>query len=158
MAKINYSCNHGNRDPNLQLLCTIIINCKAMENYTELNNKYTELNNKYTELNNKYTELQKEHTNLQHNYSENTIIQSMNDMKKRYDDLVSQTVPLYRYEHSQKSLKHIQKKCSAINYFLEHVLKQLKKLDSFLPPNNENNLYKIQFEIITIMDMLEQDN
>ena len=115
----------------------------------ECDAKLHELQQNYTDLKNMYTELQLK-------YSENTIIQSMNDMKEQYNQLLKETVPLYRYEHMSKKHDFLERKCQAVGVLLDHILKQLKKLDHVIHSSSENDLFKVQFEVITTREILDE--
>lgn len=109
---------------------------------------------KYMEQN--YNNLKHMYTELQVKYSENTIIQSMNDMKEQYNQLLKETVPLHRYNHLTKKHDYLEKKCQAVGYLLDHILRQLKKFENIIPNTSENDLFKVQFEVITTREIIEE--
>ncbi|NBP13203.1 hypothetical protein EBU95_02265 [bacterium] len=120
-----------------------------MEHICECDTQLQELQKNYKDLKTMYNELQLK-------YTENTIIQSMNDMKEQYNQLLKETVPLYRYEHMCKKHEFFERKCQAVSVLLDHILKQLKKLDYIIPKLSENDLFKVQFEIITTREILDE--
>lgn len=102
-------------------------------------------------------EIESKYNCLQKDYSENTIIQSMNDMKERYEQLMLNTVSRYRYENLLKKYNCYSKKICTINILLHHTMKRLKILEQNALDGNEMDLYRIEFELLTIKEILEDE-
>ena len=65
--------------------------------YENLKTQYENLMADYDILKRDYQNLQSEHGKLKTEFSENIIIQSMNEMKERYERLVQSSVPNHKY-------------------------------------------------------------
>lgn len=66
------------------------------------------------ELTEKYNDLLKENELLKNELKENTIVESMNDMKKQYEHLRNTTVPFEHYDHVKNMLKQTIKLLNSI--------------------------------------------
>jgi|UniRef100_A0A6C0DUN8 hypothetical protein len=102
------------------------------------------------EIENNYKELQRE-------YSENIIIQSMNEMKERYEQLMLDTVSKYRYENLLQKYNCYSKKINAVNVLLHHIMKQLKVIEHHALDGYEMDVYRIKFELLSIKEILEDE-
>lgn len=102
-------------------------------------------------------DLESKYKRLQNDYSENTIIQSMNEMKERYDKLMLETVPKYRYEILLKKYNSHLKKINAVNVLLHHVIKRLKVIEQNALDGYEMDVYRIEFELLSIREILEDE-
>lgn len=102
-------------------------------------------------------ELESKYKKLQLEYSENTIIQSMNDMKKRYEQLITSTVSKYKYDILTKKLNDQSKKIYTTVVLTDHILKRLKLLEQYINEGVEMDLYRIEFELLTIKEILEDE-
>lgn len=105
-------------------------------------------------LREKLDKLQCKYDLLEIEYSENMIIQSMNEMKQRYDTMIKSTVPLYKYKLLTEKHNELIKNYSGCNVLLEHVLKILKSIENNVICD-KNALFKAELELLTIKDILE---
>jgi hypothetical protein len=126
-----------------------------MEKKIEIENE--QLKTKYEKLKKENDELEVKYKKLQNDYSENIIIQSMNDMKRRYDELVTNSVSKYKYESVVKRSNNYYKKICTTVVLLNHIMKRIKLLEQHTFDSGEIDLYRIDFEILTIIEILEDD-
>jgi phage-related minor tail protein len=115
----------------------------------ELAEKLQELTIQHEELLNRYNE-------LQHEYSENTIIQSMHDMKERYERLVDTTVPNYKYELVEAENTKMRNHIIATRVNIEYILKLAGQLELKMLSSERHDLYKIQVHLTSISEMLDE--
>jgi nucleotidyltransferase/DNA polymerase involved in DNA repair len=99
--------------------------------------------------------LQNELDDLRHEYSENTIVQSMNDMKDRYEELVSTTVSLYKYENLKKKHTAVYRTVLGITILNNHIKKIVEELETRFTYERYNMLTRIKSDIITINEIIE---
>ena len=109
----------------------------------------------YERLLKKYNNLHKMYTDLQHEYSENVIVQSMNDMKRRYDELMENTVPTYKYNLAVEQKKHMLESIIGSCVIIDHVKRELKKVETETLLDRTNRLFKVQLELIMLKDILK---
>lgn len=123
-----------------------------------MSNSKIELELQLQNLQKEKDELERKYKKLQHDYSENTIIESMNDMKKRYDHLITSTISKYKYDIlAKKSIDQSKKICTTI-VLTDHILKRLKILEQYISEGVEMDLYRIEFELLTIKEILDDGN
>jgi CO dehydrogenase/acetyl-CoA synthase delta subunit len=135
-----------------------------LSQYTDLQKEFEEFKEdyknmsiekiKYDELKIEYDELKIEYDNLKTEYSENVIIQSMNDMKSRYERLIESTVPKYKYNMLLEKYNYLIKYFTAATVLLEHVNKNIKKIDK-ASYTQDKLLKQIEMEIQTTKSILE---
>jgi hypothetical protein len=111
---------------------------------------------KYTFILDKYIKLFRKYKDLKLEYSENTVIQSMNDMKERYEQLQRETVSLYRFNELQQKYKKQSKVINAVLVILENTSKRLRNLDSFLHTDRQKEVYRCEIELLIINELLEE--
>lgn len=128
--------------------------CRLQSEYTKLKTDYEELQNEYTELKTNHEELQTQHEDLKTEYSENVIIQSMNDMKLRYERLIESTVPNYKYNMLLEKYNHLIKYFTAAAVLLDHINKNIKSIDKTFY-TQDKLLKQIEMEIQTTKSILE---
>jgi hypothetical protein len=106
----------------------------------------------YTILEQAHKTLEQAHKTLEEEFKENSIIESMNEMKERYDAMIMNTISLNRYKHLEAKYNQQSHKCIAVSVFLDHILKTLKTMDV----TATNTQYcKIQLEIMIAKELLE---
>lgn len=111
-----------------------------------------------------YEDIKSKYEALLHEMKENTILESMNDMKVRYDELVKSTVSIYRYESLQQRYKELEQKHAtlkdvfiAVPIMINHVSKLLTSLDVKTSQDGKLELYKAKLELCTIKDIVEDN-
>lgn len=117
----------------------------------------------YEELLCDNNKLRKELDDLKHEYQENTIIQSMNDMKRRYDKLLDTTVPIDQYKRIEAKNLVYEKKITAAEIFIDRITRNLKETEkAIIQQYGEDNnvsihfqIYKIQLQIMFLKEILE---
>lgn len=115
-----------------------------------------DLYKRFVELENKYIELHKEHTNLLEEYKENVIIQSMNEMKERYERILKTSVSKIKYEMlSEKYLKTL-KTSSGCTVILDHTTDLIHKAEKSYSTDLKYYLSKIENDVSLIKDILEE--
>lgn len=95
----------------------------------------------------KYEELHQE-TN------ENTIIQSMRDMKEQYEELQLLTVSKYKYENIVEKYLNLKRTCEAVLVLVNHSHNILLKRERGL--FNESILKRIDSSLTVIHDVLNE--
>jgi len=129
---------------------------EALDNDVEkMRNEHILLQKEYDSLQKEYDSLQKEYDSLQTNYSENIIIQSMQEMKERYDKMVKSTVPIHKYDILYEKYKKLVKNFSGCTIILEYVIKTLKQLNRTLFTESKNVLFKAELQLEMIKEILE---
>ena len=123
--------------------------------YEALDNDVEKMRNEHILLQKEYDSLQKEYDSLQTNYSENIIIQSMQEMKERYDKMVKSTVPIHKYDILYEKYKKLVKNFSGCTIILEYVIKTLKQLNRTLFTESKNVLFKAELQLEMIKEILE---
>lgn len=121
-----------------------------------LNDNQLELEEKYVYLYDKYITLLKKYKDLCNEYSENTIIQSMKDMKERYQQLEMETVPLYRYEDLEKRNNKQKRVINAVLTILENTSKRMRLLDNSVLFDKQKDLNRCEIELVIIKELLEE--
>jgi hypothetical protein len=115
------------------------------------------LKEKYDELKIKYDELKEKHETLQNEYSENVIIQSMNEMKDRYERLVQSSIPNYKYNLLYERYTKIIKCFTACSVLLDYIYKQVKQVDRVVHnTETKQGLHKIEMDLTTTKNILEE--
>uniref|UniRef100_A0A6C0E4C9 Uncharacterized protein n=1 Tax=viral metagenome TaxID=1070528 RepID=A0A6C0E4C9_9ZZZZ len=102
-----------------------------------------------------YKKLLQEHEALKHEYSENTIIQSMNDMKEKYNDLIKNTVALYRYDALQERKKVLQNKLIATSVLIDYILLELRHFDNIFMNDGQVDVENLKMQLSVIKGMLQ---
>ena len=123
--------------------------------YDALEKQYATLDNDVEKMRNEHEILQKEYDSLQTNYSENIIIQSMQEMKERYDKMLKSTVPIHKYDILYEKYKKLVKNFSGCTIILEYVIKTLKKLNRTLFTESKNILFKAELQLEMVKEILE---
>ncbi|NBP00274.1 MAG: hypothetical protein EBU90_09150 [Proteobacteria bacterium] len=103
----------------------------------------------------KYNELTEKYQKLQHDYSENTIVESMNDMKRKYEQLVANTVPAYKYNLINEKYERLSHTFIGSEILIDHIVKGLKRLETVSAMDRTNLLYKIQLELLILKEILQ---
>lgn len=102
-----------------------------------------------------YDELLREFESLQHDYSENTIVQSMNDMKDRYNALVRNTVPLQKYSRLEENFESLRQKANAAVVLIEHTVEQLKEIEKSMFSSSNLSMYRAELGLVITKEILE---
>lgn len=124
------------------------------EELTELQKQNIELQKELSILNEKYNCLEEEFIKLKGEYSENTIIQSMNEMKSRYDIMIKTTVPSYKYKLLDEKYNNLVKNFVGCSVLIDYIIKLLKKSERDIM-NRKDILLKAELELITVKEILE---
>lgn len=117
-----------------------------VDSYDSLMEQYTKLQEEYNILNEKYDILKKE-------TSENTIVQSMNDMKEQYDHVIQNTIPLYSFKKLEERYDDMSKTCKAVVVLMEHNRKQIAHLNRY--NYDDKIIRKAEIEMIVIKDLIQ---
>lgn len=121
-----------------------------------LQEKYNSLQEDYKELLKKFEQLQRDHEYLKKEYSENMIIQSMNDMKEKYDELIKTTVPIYKYEYVNEKWKNLKQKSQAVIVLLNFLMENIRKMEYDLNYSTFLDEKKIEFQMYIMKELLEE--
>jgi hypothetical protein len=114
-----------------------------------------DLYQRFVELENRYTELHKEHTNLLEEYKENVIIQSMNEMKERYERLLKTSVSKIKYEMLSEKYLKVLKTSSGCTVVLDHSTNLIRKAERAYSTDFKNCLTKIEADLLLVKEILE---
>ena len=107
--------------------------------------------------NDQYDCLEEEFLSLQNNYSENIIIQSMNEMKTRYDTMIKMTVPIHKYKSLNEKYEKLVKNYSGCSVLIEHIIKLMRSIEREIPylrTDKKNILLKAELELMTVKEIL----
>lgn len=122
----------------------------------DIQKKYDILNKRYEVLKQEYDNLVKSHDQLKNDYAENTIIQSMNEMKDRYNRLLQTSVPNHKYELINNKYTKMLKYENACSVVLEHVSKLILQVtNNVYSMDTKKLLNKIESEINITRDLLD---
>jgi hypothetical protein len=125
--------------------------------YGSLYEKYSTLKAEHAKLKADHAKLKADHETLKTEYSENVIIQSMNDMKQRYDRLMQSTVPKYKYNLLYEKYSRMVKYFSGCFVLIEHILKTITKLNrTSYNQDTKHIINKIESGLIMTRDILEE--
>ena len=119
-----------------------------------MEDNHAKLQSEYAKLQSEHAKLQSEHAKLQNDYSENTIIQSMNEMKERYQRLLQTTVPNYKYKSLSEKYIVLIKKITGCCVLIDYIIKIFKQID-LIRPNDTIQMSRIEMQLLTIKDLLE---
>ena len=133
------------------------------QEHATLKTEHATLKTEHATLKTQHTTLKTEHATLKKDYSENVIIQSMDEMKQRYDRLMQSTVPKHKYTLVYDKYSRMVKYFSGCSILIGHILKTITKLNRTLY-NQDNQdkqdtkhiINKIESELITTRDILEE--
>ena len=114
----------------------------------------------YEELVCENNRLRKELDDLKYEYQENTIVQSMNDMKRRYDKLLDTTVPIEEYKRVESRNVSNENKLIAARVFIDKIVNDLRiyeqeHMRTEMDIYNNYKIYRIQLKLIFLKDVLE---
>jgi hypothetical protein len=114
----------------------------------------------FEELEREYADLHDKYTKLLSDYSENTIIQSMNDMKAKYDEMLLSTIPVFKYNQIMEKCKKYEKERQASIVLLEHISKGLFQCENarLLNSYRVNQLKKAQTGLLLLKEILESES
>jgi hypothetical protein len=107
-------------------------------------------------LQNEFNALHKEHRSLQHEYSENTIIQSMNDMKDKYEQLVQSTVPSYKYHILNEKFVTMETNMLACAVLIDYINNSISKFDNIFVNMGDIDISKLEMQLNIIKDLLQR--
>ncbi len=123
----------------------------SLKNSNEINSIHEEHN----KLQEEYDKLHEEHAKLLNDYSENIIIQSMNDMKQKYDTLLRSSVSLYKHQILQDKFTNLIRSFSGCSVLIEHTIKVLKQTKNSNLLDKKNLISKAELELVIIKEILE---
>jgi predicted nuclease with TOPRIM domain len=107
------------------------------------------------EVKNNYYTLLDEHNAMKAEYSENTIVQSMNDMKNKYENMLKTTVQRYKYDNLEEKHDKICRQAMAVTVLIDHVVSSLKRLESKVMMADKTDIYKTELELAIMKELLE---
>ena len=120
----------------------------------ELKRENEKIQKSLNSLKEQYNCLETEFVNLQTEYSENIIIQSMNEMKTRYDIMIKTTVPSYKFTLLNEKYNKLVKNYSGCSVLVDYIIKLIQKSERDIV-NRKDILLKAELELITIKEILE---
>lgn len=121
----------------------------------ELQRENVELQTSLSNLREEYNCLEEEFVILQKEYSENIIIESMNEMKTRYDIMIKTTVPSYKYKLINEKYNKLVKNYTGCSVLIDYIIKLMQKVEKDIV-NRKDILLKAELELITIKEILEE--
>jgi hypothetical protein len=105
------------------------------------------------ELQIKYDELLKKYDDLLEECKENVIMESMNEMKHKYNDLVKHTVPVYKYNLLTKKYEVTYTTLLSCGAIIDHIAKVLKGLETRY---DTSKILQAQLELIMLKDIINE--
>lgn len=134
---------------------------KEMNEINEVNKlKIKNLEETNIKLEKELDERSRELEKLKDEFSENTIIQSMNSMKEQYEELLETSIPKMKYDLVYENWRTLYKTNNACATILEHTINRINKLiEKFLyGGTNRIELNRINVELGIIKDILEENS
>lgn len=121
----------------------------------KIQKEFNDLQENYNKLFSDYTLLKVNHSKLQRDYRENTIVQSMNDMKEQYDYLKKNTVTLSTFNNLQMKYNQNLKICVTSSVLSEHIYNQFKRIHETAIGDDRNLITRLQMEILILRDICQ---
>ncbi len=118
------------------------------------NDEYEKLKNEHMKLKDEYEVLLEKYKKLENDYSENVIIQSMQEMKERYDRLVEYSVPLSKYSSILDKYTYMCNNLIGVNVIIEHIIKCFSNYDRLYSTELKVLIKKVMVEIELIQDII----
>jgi tRNA(Ile)-lysidine synthase TilS/MesJ len=118
------------------------------------------IEDKYAQLVAEHNELLLKHAELVTEYSENTIIQSMMDMKIKYEELASNSVPHYKYNKLQEKYNKLEKDSQGGIVLMDHIIKLLMQCQNggILHAERMKTIQKAHFGLVLLKEILGKEN
>lgn len=107
----------------------------------------------FIKLKEQYDLLSNQYENLKKETNENTVIQSMNDMKEEYERLKDNTVSLYCFKSLDQRFELLSKTCQAAIVLVDHTRKKISQINRL--NYDEKSLRKAEMEMIVIKDIIQ---
>jgi len=126
-----------------------------MDLQNNLNKESEKLKINYNDLMAKHNELIAKHSNLVEEFRENVIIQSMQDMKERYERMLKTTVSKFKYDMLSEKYLKLLKTFSGCTVLLDHTTNLVHKAENCYSTEHKNYLKKIETDISIVKDILE---
>ena len=124
--------------------------------YDILQIEYTTLKKSLDELKLKHDKLSNEHDALKNDYRENTIVQSMNEMKERYDRLLQTTVSNHKYNILYEKYTKMIRYFTTCSVLIDHIYKLVKQTERITYNSDiKQLLYKIVSGVNITKDIME---
>ena len=110
----------------------------------------------YTEKCEELRLLREEHEKLKFEYSENTIVQSMNAMKEQYEELIVTTVAKFKYDLVNEKFQTLNKILTTCSVILQHATNNIQNITERFLYNGQNKLelQKIGFQLCMLSEIL----
>jgi hypothetical protein len=105
-----------------------------------------EILQKYNELLNKYEKLVEE-------CKDNVVLESMNEMKTKYDNMLKNTVPTYKYNALTKKYEVAYTTLISCGVIIDHVSKVIKGLDNRY---DRSKVLQAQLELVMLRDIIDE--
>jgi len=129
---------------------------KIKDDYDNLQVEYSALKIVRDELKKEYDTLVSEHETLKTDYSENVIIQSMNDMKIKYERLLQTSVPNHKYTLLYEKYVKMVKYITTSSVLLDRTSILVHQVDKYIYTNDtRQTINKIESGINITRDILE---
>jgi hypothetical protein len=108
----------------------------------------------YQELEEKYKVLEEKYTTLVEECKENVIMQSMNEMKTRYDNMLKNTVPSYKYNTMAKKHEMMYTTLISCGVIIDHIMKIIKNFEN--RPYDTAKTLQAQLELMMLKEIIEE--
>jgi hypothetical protein len=109
----------------------------------------------YKKLREDYDKLLKDYTALQHECTENTVLESMNDMRDRYNHMLQTTVSIHKYNDVEEQCNKLVEGTIAIKVLTEQISKHMINLESKIVFDSQKLMKKAQVELVIIKDIID---
>jgi hypothetical protein len=125
------------------------------QDFEKLYKDYITLHENFLDLEKKYLELNMQHSNLVEEFKENVIIQSMQEMKERYERILKTYVPKIKHDILSEKYLKLLKTSSGCTVLLDHATNLLSQAEKSYPSDYRNYINKINIDISIVKDILE---
>jgi hypothetical protein len=117
----------------------------------------TSLSSRYLILKRQYEDLLVEHSKLQKEFSENFMIESMNDMKKQYEEKEDELDVMGKINDKLKNINcHLSDSCKTVNVMLSAIRSKVKDIGRNIFKNTDDyfKMYEIESNIKFVQDVV----
>jgi len=106
----------------------------------------------YLSLKKKFDELTREHNKLKLEYSENFMIQSMNDMKATFEEKEEEIQALSKSNDRLRNINyHLCENLTAVQIMIDTVFRKVKEM----PSSNAAELFQLEMRLKFIEEIIE---
>lgn len=101
----------------------------------------------------KYKELLSKYDKLVEECKDNVVMESMNEMKTKYDNMLKNTVPTYKYNALTKKYEVAYTTLISCGVIIDHVSKAIKGLETRY---DKSKILQAQLELVMLRDIIDE--